>query len=131
MIEELKVLLTGFPGPASWTHCFAHIINLMLKTVIHQFDVPTAEDKVVADTVLRELRTLAGDIEVEELITRTSRSDNNDIEGDDDNVEDWMDKHETMDECELEELEVDVRPVRTVLVKVRRNHVHRTTSNVD
>ena len=121
MIEELQVLLTRIPAPASCMHCFAHIINLISKTVICQFNVPTAKDKVVADVVLRGLRMLAGDIEFEELITRTSQSDNNDIEGDDDNVEGWMDEHENMDECELDELKVDVHPVQAVLVTVHSN----------
>ena len=114
MIDELKKLLTEFPGPTGRTRCFAHIINLIAKTVIRQFDVPTAEDKALADEVLKELKTLAGDIEAEELIARAiaSRDDT------DDDVEGWIDEREGMDQWELAELELDVQPVRTVLVKV-------------
>jgi hypothetical protein len=118
MIEELKILLTEFPGPASHTRCFAHIINLISKTVICQFDVPTAEDKEIANEVLKELRMLAGDIEAEELITRTSRSDATDTDDSDDKAEDWVDEREDMDWGELEELDVDVQLVQMVLVKV-------------
>jgi len=119
MIDELKKLLTEFPGPTGRTRCFAHIINLIAKTVIRQFDVPTAEDKALADEVLKELKTLAGDIEAEELIARAIASrDDTDDDDDDDDVEGWIDEREGMDQWELAELELDVQPVRTVLVKV-------------
>jgi hypothetical protein len=68
MIDELKNLLTEFSGAASWTHCFAHIINLVAKTVIQQFDVPNSTDKTLADEVLKELGGLADGIKAEELI---------------------------------------------------------------
>ena len=43
MIDELGGLLGNFSGGGNQTHCFAHIINLIAKTVIQQFDIPKAK----------------------------------------------------------------------------------------
>ena len=40
MIEHLAVLIETFPGAANQTRCFAHILNLVAKTVLHQFEGP-------------------------------------------------------------------------------------------
>jgi hypothetical protein len=62
MIEELQDLVAALPGEAGQTCCFTHIINLIAKSVIKQFDIPKkAGDE--PDDVLTELIALAGDIE--------------------------------------------------------------------
>ncbi|KAG6894809.1 hypothetical protein C0992_004561, partial [Termitomyces sp. T32_za158] len=38
MIEELKDLLTAFLRPANQTQCFAHIVNLVAKSLLKLFD---------------------------------------------------------------------------------------------
>ncbi|TFK61912.1 hypothetical protein BDN72DRAFT_749645, partial [Pluteus cervinus] len=38
MIEELVNLLDNFPGPANQTRCFTHVLNLVVKSMIKQFD---------------------------------------------------------------------------------------------
>jgi len=122
MIDELKDLLSEFSGAASRTRCFAHIINLVAKTVIHQFDMRNASDNALADEILMELKTLAENIEAEELMTRAGESEEDDADGeDDDNVEGWVDEREEMAQWDLEELEMNVQPLRKVLVKVRTN----------
>ena len=40
MVEELAMCVTEFPGQANRTHCFAHIINLVAKSLLKQFDLP-------------------------------------------------------------------------------------------
>ena len=44
MIEELANLLDDFPGPANQTWCFLHIINLVVKSIIQQFDLPKSKN---------------------------------------------------------------------------------------
>lgn len=39
MIDELHVHIPEFAGSPSHTRCFLHIINLVAKSLIHQFDV--------------------------------------------------------------------------------------------
>jgi hypothetical protein len=123
MTNELENLLPEFSGAVSRTRCFAHIVNLVAKTVICQFDMPNAMGKALADDVLIELRGLADGIEAEELITRASESkEDDDDDDDDDNVEGWVDEREEMEQWDLESLEVDVQSARKVLVKVGGNH---------
>jgi hypothetical protein len=116
MVEELGDLIAAFPGEANRTRCFAHIINLIAKSVIKQFDVPKATAGDIWDDDVEELIGLAGEIELEELVTRAST--NEDDENEDDNVEDWQDERFAMTEEVLQKLNDDVQPVRRVLVKV-------------
>ena len=122
MIEELANLLDDFPGPANQTQCFLHILNLVVKSIIRQFDLPKSkkasgdddEDDPTLDVATAELLKLAGDIELEERITASVGDD----EAADDNEEGWIDKHEDMMEDELKELAASVQPVRLLLTKV-------------
>ena len=118
MVTELKTILDDFPGEVNRTRCFAHIINLIAKTVIQQFDIPKAREGEIVDEALKELRALAGDIDIEELLTKASTAKDDDDEDDDDNEEGWVDERGEMSQFEAEELAVDVQPVRTMLVKV-------------
>ncbi len=39
MLAELKYLLPKFRGAVTQSRCFAHIINLVVKSILRQFDV--------------------------------------------------------------------------------------------
>jgi hypothetical protein len=117
MIDELEDLVAAFPGEPGRTRCFAHIINLIAKSVIKQFDIPKAKKGEVLDDALEELIALAGDIELEERVTRESANEDDDLE--DDNEEGWVDERAKMSEEDQGKLNEDVQPVRLVLVKVR------------
>jgi hypothetical protein len=122
MIEELANLLDDFPGPENQTRCFLHILNLVVKSIIRQFDLPKSKkasgdddkDDPALDAAIAELLKLAGDIELEEQIT-ASAGDNKAADDDD---EGWIDEHEDMTEDELKELVASVQPVRLLLTKV-------------
>jgi hypothetical protein len=43
MIDKLSSMLEDFPGAANWTRCFSHILNLVAKCVMKQFDLPKAK----------------------------------------------------------------------------------------
>jgi hypothetical protein len=50
MIKELADLLKNYPGEAGHTQCFTHIINLVAKSIIRQFDIPKGKvDKALDD----------------------------------------------------------------------------------
>ena len=124
MIDELSNLVNDFPGSANQTRCFLHILNLVVKSIIKQFDIPTKkkadadnEDNDEDDEGTKELLKLAGDIDLEEDLT-ASAGDEEDAMEDDDN-EGWVDKHEEMTEEELSDLSGSVKPVRLLLTKVR------------
>ncbi|KAF8809254.1 hypothetical protein BYT27DRAFT_7094562 [Phlegmacium glaucopus] len=131
MIEELAHLLDDFPGPANQTRCFLHVLNLVVKSIIRQFDLPKSkkasdvrdEDDPMLDVATIELLKLAGDIDLEEEITASAGDgdDSDSVEDDDD--EGWIDEHDEMTGAELNELAISVQPVRLLLTKVR-NQLH-------
>ena len=124
MIEELAILINDFPGPANQTRCL-HIINLVVKSIIQQFDLPTSKKKSVNEEdndedlineAAKELLKLAKEIEHEEEITANC-GDEEDVT-EDDNVEGWVDECEDMMEAELQKLAESVKLVRLLLGKV-------------
>jgi hypothetical protein len=119
MIDELATLLDDFPGSTNRTRCFAHILNLVVKSILRQFDVPKVKRQEVVDKATEALLKLAGDIEEEEwrTICDSARGENGD-EIEDDDVEGWVDERDLMGENELEELDEALRPVRFLLTKV-------------
>ena len=106
MIEELGNLLDNFLGTANQTHCFTHILNLVVKSILAQFELPKAQMHI-ADEILQ----LADALELEEDVTAGDDED-------DDNVEGWVDKREGMSEDDLEDLEARIQPIRLLLIKV-------------
>ncbi|KAF8801350.1 hypothetical protein BYT27DRAFT_7115212, partial [Phlegmacium glaucopus] len=92
MVQELADLLDDFPGPANRTRCFTHILNLVAKSIIKQFDIPKAQADTVLDDVSKELTALAVDLDLEEQISREGPlEEGDDDKAEDDNVEGWMD----------------------------------------
>ncbi|KIL55792.1 hypothetical protein M378DRAFT_53553, partial [Amanita muscaria Koide BX008] len=117
MIEELEDLVAAFPGETNRTRCFAHIINLVAKSVLQQFDIPKAKDGEDLNEPMRELVRLAENLEFEEESLQGDRE--SDDEGDkDDNVNSLEDEREELSEAERRALKADVQPVCQMLVKV-------------
>jgi hypothetical protein len=61
MIDALAKLVAAFPGAANWTRCFAHILNLVVKVILRQSDLPKAKGGGAADVATQALLDLAGD----------------------------------------------------------------------
>ena len=120
MVTELADLLEDFPGPANQTRCFTHVLNLVVKSIICQFDLLNSKGgrNRMFDEAAKELLSLAGNIDVEE--DEASRDGEDGVEGEDDNVEGWVDERTLLDDEDLEELDKSVEPVRLVLTKVRK-----------
>ena len=112
MIEELQEIIPEFAGSASHTRCFLHIVNLIAKSLIHQFDAGKMTAK--GDHELAELRR-----ELEEEANYQGSADSNEAEKKVDNDEGWVDEIENMTDKEKTELETSIRPVKLALVKVR------------
>ena len=88
MINELEDLLEEFPGASNQTRCFAHILNLVVKSILHQFDVPKAKANKALDHATKNLLHIADDIEVEEAETQVAAGDD-ELE---DNIDGWVDE---------------------------------------
>jgi len=117
MICQLEKLIDEFKGQECQTRCFTHILNLVAKSIIQQFDVPKAQANKVFDEATTALIELAGDIDTEEQEMAESRDDSDDDDNDE-NVEDWVDETVDMTVEHLATLNKSAQPVRLMLVKV-------------
>jgi hypothetical protein len=113
MIQHLSNLIESFPGAANQTRCFAHILNLVAKSILHQFEGP----KVTNDV----------DKSMDDAAKAVSESDELDDEDgdvsddvDDDNEDGLPDEREKMTEEALVRLEKSVKPIRLLLTKVSK-----------
>ena len=127
MVEELADLLDSFPGAANQTRCFTHILNLVAKSIIEQFDVPKAQADRTLDEAAEVLATLAVDLDMEEAISRTTQDDNepDNSERGDNNIEGWVDLCDELSEEEKKVLDESLQPIRLMLVKVSHHLVLR------
>jgi hypothetical protein len=108
MIDELAELLDDFPGAANRTRCFTHILNLVAKSVMKQFDLPKARADEALDAATQALANLAGDTESEEA------SMEDDLVGDeeeDDDGEGLGDIRDEMSTDEIAALDESLQPV--------------------
>ena len=102
MIAHLAEKLDAFPGEHNRTCCFAHILNLVAKCVMKQFDTPKKKKKATnGEDVEMALDDLDG-LGVE------SNGDGNDgeepeeeLDGKDDDGEEVPDGHEGMSAAEI------------------------------
>jgi hypothetical protein len=121
MINELENLIEEFGGSATRTRCFDHVINLVAKSTIEQFDARNMSNNE-AD---KELRDLVEGLELEELVTLAEKNVDNgeDGEGGEDGEDDFdldtVDERVRMTQVEIERLDESFRPVKMMLVKVR------------
>jgi hypothetical protein len=122
MIDELEDRVLEFGGRSTHTHCFLHAVNLVAKSLVHEFDVNkkwrhgehTGSLDKDAERLEQELRTLADGIELEEWAT----VDENGLDGNDE-LEGWINEVERLTKEEREEFHETVRPVKLALVKVK------------
>jgi hypothetical protein len=114
MIAKLAKLIEKFPGLANQTRCFLHTLNLVARSILHQFDVPNSQVGQTLDEAERELSKLARDLDIEEVLMEPDQT--SDEEADD--KEGLIDVRTNMSGVEQMQLDASVRPVKFVLVKV-------------
>jgi len=97
MITKLAKILPKF-SEASHTQCFLHIVNLIAKSILKQFDVPKKWEDEDLDDAEQGLCDLAGDLELEEQQTAEAM-DKQQINRDtglgaemDDDIDGWVDE---------------------------------------
>jgi hypothetical protein len=120
MVDELSTLLHDFPGKANHTHCFLHIVNLVAKQLLKQFDIPQKNVDSALDEAEQQLLKLAAGIDIEELVTSAKQGAGLGSEGNDD-IDGWVNEMDELDLDERNELEKSVQPIRLVLMKVSIN----------
>ena len=115
MIDILADLIPGFPGAANHTRCFAHVLNLVVKSILKQFDVPKNRTDIVVSEAEQELLMLSGDLDIEEASTIGQLEDNEETE---DDTGGFVDEEEELSESKCLKLNQAVLPVCVMLTKV-------------
>jgi hypothetical protein len=121
MIDKLESRLMDFPGASNRARCFTHILNLVVKSIMHQFDASSTKKRSdITDERTEEFLRLAGDIDAEELeLDEDEQEDYCEPEVEEsDNDDGWINEREEMEEDDVEELEDKIQPVRLLLTKV-------------
>ena len=119
MIDDLPNRIVTFPGDENRARCFNHVIALVAKSSIRQFDVPKGQADAALDEAERELNELAEGIDIEDEKMREEWEGTEDDEDDDDDDDDgWVNEVARLSVANREELEANITPVRLVLVKV-------------
>ena len=123
MVSEMEKSLTEF-SEVNRTRCFAHILNLIAKSLLKQFDMKqkTEEEDLTDDE--RELLDLAGNIQEEENTMAMENDTGDEDTADEDDMDGWVDEMDHLTAAEKENLEESIKPVRVVLVKVIVNNEH-------
>ena len=118
MIERLAELIDGFPGTANQTRCFTHILNLVAKSVLRQFEAPKMKEIDSINDAMKELAAVADELEDDGDDVAVEEEGGDDGDGDDDDDDGLPEEREGMTEEQLAELEASVQPIRLVLTKV-------------
>ncbi len=120
-------MLPSFPGEVNRVRCFSHVVNLVAKSLIRQFDAEADKDEADDDVDARELAELAEGLEREEQELREKPEEEGgepkDEEDDDPDYE--VDAMAFVSDDEREQFLQDIRPVKLVLAKVRQQACYR------
>ncbi len=117
MVDELEIMLPSFKGQHDRTRCFAHIINLVAKSLLKMFDPPkkTRGNEEAEDDTERDADDEVLAIDVDELLVELG-----DIERempDRDDEDDVFDELADMGEFERGAFQEKTREVRTAIGK--------------
>lgn len=115
MIRYLEEMVESFCGHRTHARCFNHIVALIAKRMICQFDVNKTDGDIALDEAEQALWDLAEGIDLEEHQTQREL----DVDDDDnvDNVE-GLEGLNLIPGPTRDELERSTRPVKFALVKV-------------
>ncbi|KAH9910741.1 uncharacterized protein B0H18DRAFT_894583, partial [Fomitopsis serialis] len=134
MIEEMEKMIMGFPGRRARSRCFCHIVNLVAKSLLRQFEPPKPRKKKKNEDGTDEYDESADDDpelsdydrELQELMEDLDFDETEEIEdGQGDDIDGLWDAREDLSTEKRSSLEEEVRPVKMMLVKVSINHIHR------
>jgi hypothetical protein len=115
MIEHLAVLIETFPGAPNQTRCFAHILNLVAKSVLRQFEAPKKGKAVDGKELATDVDEIEGDNNGASDGASDDDVDDEIVDDDDDGLPDEL---KELSEEELLSVKTSVKPVQLVLTKV-------------
>lgn len=113
MTTELAPSFRGMPCRI-W--CFLHVLNLVSKVILGQFDNPKERLDATVTVAEEALRDLMEGLDIEGDDEEDEEDDVDDI--DEGNVHGWINEHMDLSEEEREALKVEMEPVKRLLLKV-------------
>jgi hypothetical protein len=121
MCEEIEDNIIDF-SQANRICCFLHIVNLVAKSLLKQFDVSkkhTVDDKVddLDEELENQLEEFAKDIDIDEAVTQAMNNGTGD-DDDEDDIDGLVDEMSDRSAEECSKLRSATRLVMLVLVKL-------------
>lgn len=126
MIDTLGLNVPAFEGAIGHVRCFAHVVNLVAKSMLRQFDVPRgkasqeieAEDRALYDLANEDEEDTSADPATDDEPLPLGE-DSNASSGESADADDgWVDEIAAMTEEEQAQFRERVRPIRMTLTKV-------------
>ena len=117
MVNAIVDALEHFSGEANHIQCFAHTVNFVMKTVLHQFEVDSGKTTEVLNATEWALCKLTQGLNLEEQTTVEEKQ----IEGEMDDLDDldrWRDETKLLTDKKREKLKSNVLLVKQALIKV-------------
>ncbi|KAG1777141.1 hypothetical protein EV702DRAFT_970247 [Suillus placidus] len=120
MTAKLEDLVAHFGGESARTHCFLHVVNLIAKSLIKEFDLPKKKADEVLSRAEEDMQEFTTDIEWEDQITVAENRDGDPNSDKFDNTEGWVDEMSELMDVKRKELQTNIQPIRLLLVKLRK-----------
>jgi hypothetical protein len=124
MIEHLAVLIETFPGAANQTRCFAHILNLVVKSILRQFEATKKEGKAEEPQVAAVVDEIDDEGSEGEFYEEDDGCGDGDVDDTDDDEDGLAEEMDEMTVEEMSRLKESVQPIRQVLTKVSKFNKH-------
>ena len=122
MVSQMETQILEY-SEVNRVRCFLHVVNLIAKAMLKQFDVSKRKNDggAVDEELEAALTELAANLENEERATQAFGNGVSDNDSDNDNVTDIeVDDAIQMSAQELTEFQTELRPVMLVLAKVSK-----------
>ena len=121
MVEHLATLIETFPSAPNQTQCFVHILNLVAKSILRQFEGPKGKKDLTRalETVVQEMNG-NNDDELSDGGDKEGEDELEDVDDDvvDDDEDGLVDEADELSDEELARVKESVKPIRLVLTKV-------------
>ncbi len=117
MIDILAEDLPAFPGEQHRTRCFAHVINLVAKSLLNQFEPPKKKKEDATSDAERNIIELAEGLEHEDLDVRLEEAEATAGQVEKDDVDGLIDEIALLSTEDREKWQAETRSVQMALVK--------------
>ncbi len=74
VVDDLTDRLLEYPSEEHRTRCFAHVVNLVVKSLLNKFELPKKRKYDAVDAPKRDLQVLAEGLEHEDIQTRLNEA---------------------------------------------------------